>query len=181
MPLPFPVGQERCFLATLVTDLTDRLNASTSLPGWIVDLTDHNLRARASDWNRGTGQHDAGNGPGSILMLAMLLPERFGVPGARPLSILPPNDGIIEISQVPAKSSRGADNRRTNFLEGLLHPTHGSPDRELRQHILFTWAMMSWAESIVNFDRKQRVYEMCRPCFSVPDTTLWSCVTGMPP
>ena len=173
-------------LARLVVELTNRLSASSNLPAWILDVTDDHLKDRGRDWNIVTGELDGGNGPGSILLLAMLLPEQFGVPGARPLRILgdPPDQGIIEISHLPPRSGKGADNRRTNLLEGLLHPSHGlSPaaDQGLRGFLLHTWRVVSRAEKLVNpkdNGLRQRVFEMCRPVFEVPDEVLIALCEG---
>jgi hypothetical protein len=90
------------------------------------DPTDQNLRqAAVYDPIHGLGirsEWDANNEAGSCLILAMVLPERFGVPGAPALMIFgkDPPVSVISISDMPATSSRGPDMSGSVF--GRVNP-----------------------------------------------------------
>ena len=83
------------------------------------------------DPENGTGittEMDYGNYAGSILMLAMLEPSLYGVPGAHQLTIF--GCGLASLGTAPPRSGMGPDNRRANAVEALL--THLQPYPALR-------------------------------------------------
>merc|ERR1719215_1615029 len=114
-PLPFPKGGELNLLARRVVDLTEALNTCKNLPPWVEHATDAVLRYQGRPALADPEEPDAGNSGGSVLVLAMLLPEEFGVPSAPALTIFgdPPPHGLLKISTRRARSSVGSDNRRT--------------------------------------------------------------------
>ena len=85
-----------------------------------AESNDANLREAGSyDPAAGKGlttETDSGNFAGSLLLLAMLLPDTYGVEGADPLGIFgtPPPAGLVAVSSGCARSSVGVDNRRCN-------------------------------------------------------------------
>ena len=66
-------------------------------------------------------EKDSGNFSGSVVMLAMLDPARFGVSDAEPLGIFEDPANLLVLGERPARSSVGPDNRRTNAIEGILN------------------------------------------------------------
>ena len=176
-PLPFPIGCESSFLATKVVELTKLLNLSRFLPSWLSDLTDDNLRLHGRNWNVSTGERDCGNAAGSILLLAMLCPEEYGVPGAPALLICgsPPHPSIIRISKKRPSSSHGPDNRRTNLVEGLLNPWQGMNREDPLRYVLWkTWFLFGRAEELVDPNRKKRVFENARRTFAITEEEIYS-------
>lgn len=175
-PLPFPQGCDSSAIATRVVALTEALNGCSDMPDWIrlCDMTDKRLRyAGRYAPHLGMGdptEPDAGNAAGSVLLLAMLLPDEFGVPGATALHILgtPPPPGILKLSSIRARSSIGSDNRRTNLIEGLLN--YWPKSEPCRKLLLATWVLMGRAVSLIDPCHRLRVKDMARQCFGVPDT-----------
>ena len=109
----------------------------------MLSPNDANLREAGSyDPAAGKGlttETDSGNFAGSLLLLAMLLPDTYGVEGADPLGIFgtPPPAGLIAVSSGCARSSVGVDNRRCNAIEGLLNLwQHDAALRGLREKVL---------------------------------------------
>ena len=110
-------------LAEQVRRLTQTLN---DLPSHVfpkeffVDFSDASLKGLAAGYDR--QEPDCGNKAGSAVLLAMLLPEVYGIPGNAPLRIFgsPPFPALLHISNVLPRSGRGPDNLRNNVWEALL-------------------------------------------------------------
>ena len=94
---------------------------------WVRETSDANTKdAGRYDATAGRGltrEEDYGNAGGSILMLAMLDPETYGVPGAPRLQNIDDwsRDGMLQIQSGRPDSGKNANNRRTNVIEGLLN------------------------------------------------------------
>ena len=121
-----------------------------SRPEWMRTPTDALLRGGGKyDPENGTGittEMDYGNYAGSILMLAMLEPSLYGVPGAHQLTIF--GSGLASLGTAPPRSGMGPDNRRANTVEALL--THLQPYpalRILRDAIMQTWRLLRLASA----------------------------------
>lgn len=173
-------------VARHVVMLTRRLNEAMvrsggSMPAWLLEPSDINLRI-AGRYNPDEGrglpwEPDHGNMAGSALILAMLVPFVFGVPNAPYLKIFgdPPPRSMVFISDKRATSSVGADNRRTNAIEGLLNDWQEDEDpfiQEVRAELLRCWFMMRLAVTHVDVQKKLRVHEVTRPCLQVPDEVV---------
>lgn len=170
-PKPFPTGCDSCVLAQRVVELTLGLNSCLTLPDWVHDASDATLRAAGSCYPpKDSNDVDAGNAGGSVLMLAMLLPDIFGVPGAPALRIFgsPPPATVVQISSHRSRSSVGADNRRTNAVEGLMNHWQGL-DEPLRVVLQNTWILMGRAVAVVDPFNKLLVKDFARNCFAVSD------------
>merc|ERR1719460_847707 len=109
----------------------------------------------------------------AVLMLAMLLPDRFGVPGAPALNIfgVPPPMTVLQISSHRARSSVGADNRRTNAIEGLLNYWK-DVDEPIRPMLLETWVLVGRAVEIADPFHRLLIKGFARKCFAVPNAVL---------
>ena len=114
-------------LAEQVVKLTERLNCvpGHQLPPCILNPVGPTL-AEFVRHDREAGQGDdrevdAGNKAGSALMLAVLLPHVYGVPGAAPLRVCgwPPHESLTLISEY-TRSGRCPDNRRMDVWKALL-------------------------------------------------------------
>jgi hypothetical protein len=103
-------------------------------------------------------------------MLAMLLPEQFGVLGGPSLTIfgLSPPMTIINICCKRAVSGHGPDNRRTNIIEGLLNYWYN--DEPCRNLLIHCWRLMGRAFEYMDPFNKLRVKDMARNSFSMPDS-----------
>jgi hypothetical protein len=176
-PCPFP-GHGR--VADVVVALVHTLNAlpRASRPWWCSDATDATLRAAGVyDPSRGLGipeEWDAGNEAGSALMLAMLQPEHFGVPGSPVLEMfgIPPPSGILNLSNRSSQSGRGPDNRRTNIIEGLLnHWQHDDALQEVRQQLRHAWYVARLAMEATSL-RPRIVADIARDIFAAPDSIV---------
>lgn len=167
-PIPFPKGCETAWLSRRVVALCEALNACEDLPTWVNNATDDTLRAAGNSYPLDPSEPDAGNAAGSVMMLAMLLPEEFGVPGTPALQIFgtPPPASIVQISRHRSRSAIGADNRRTNAVEGLLNFWQNS-GKKVRALLLETWILVGRAVSAADPFNKLLVKDMARNCFAV--------------
>ena len=141
--------------------------------------TDETLRrAGAYDPRAGMGSPsdpDHGNFSGSVLMLAMLNPERYGVTGAEPLQIFgAETSSLLQLGTAPCRSGHGADNRRTNAIEALLnHLAHQEQSNDLRNAIFRTWRLVRMA--LATRERKfwgRSVQEEAKALIACADNTL---------
>ena len=167
---PFPEGREIGLLARVTVQLTRSLNRSRFIPSWVgPDVTDALLRQHGSPELARFHEADPGNNAGSALVLAMLMPEEFGVPGAEPLRIfgLPLPPAVMAIGKTRSRSSRGSDNRRTNFLEGLLNSW--GAEVPARSQVMRAWRLFSYADKKVDVNRSFMVSDKVRLLFAVPD------------
>lgn len=182
-PEPFSPGAEHSIVSQKILKLCQALNQYPDLPDWVRDVRDSRLKleGKYAPW-KGMGdpsEQDGGNAAGSILVLAMLCPDRFGVPGGESLKIVgvPPPPGILEISSRRARSSVGPDNRRTNFVEGLLNYwQHHERHRAIRAQLLEAWLLLYRAVLLVDPFDSLTVAVMARRCLNVPDEVedeLW--------
>ena len=109
---------------------------------------------------------DPGNRPGSALMLAMLLPQRFGVPGFPPLRCFgyPADPALLTLSpKARPKSGSGPDNRRMNMLEALLNHWANDPLREdVRDLLQQTMVTFSVSLSVVDPHSQVPVWRLTR-------------------
>jgi hypothetical protein len=160
-------------LSHRVIELTVALNMCMQLPPWVHDPNDAALKLAASDYPRVEGELDPGNSPGSMLVLAMLLPEQFGVPGGPSLNIFgdSPPEGITNISEQRATSSYGSDNRRTNIIEGLLNYWQDM-DEPTRPLLLEVWGLMGRVYQLMDPLNTLRVADLRRNVFAVPDSFM---------
>ena len=151
-----PAQAKREILARRIETLTVNLNERFhgNIPEWLKLCTDDNLKdAGRYDPAKGQGvrdEPDAGNFAGSILLLAMLAPDLYGSRGALGLTIwgAQPPAGLMVISSGPARLGRGADNRRTNVIEGILNYwQHSAENQDLRTELLEVWTLVRLAAS----------------------------------
>lgn len=159
------------------------------MPDWLRCPTDLVCKERGRyDPAVGRGrpeEEDSGNMAGSALLLAMLLPAQFGVPGAPCLEILgvPVPSVLTFVSQRRPKSGAGVDNRRANVIEGLLNDwQHVAAESELgmlRRGLLQTWKAMRLAVDAID-DGEKRVYEIVRPCLQVDDAHVRAACLPVP-
>ena len=109
---------------------------------------------------------DVTNRVGSAMLLAMLLPERFGVPGTAPLRCFgyPPEDALVQLSATACpRSGHGPDNRRQNVLEACLNHWQGDSDRlHLREKVLVAQCAVSCAIDSVDPYRRDPVWMVIR-------------------
>ena len=179
-------GSSLGVLARHVVLLTNKLNAASyatapegTVPDWLLQPTDRNLR-RAGNYDPEGGRGlpaevDHGNAAGSALLLAMLLPEAFGVPGAPCLRIfgVPAPWPLVFISHKRATSSVGADSRRAYVVEAMLNDwQEASANTEERSELYRCWHMMRLAMDHVDKHDKLRVFESTRLCLQVPDEVV---------
>ena len=127
-------------------------------------------RAASYDPDSGSSdprEADPTNRIGSGLLLAMLLPERFGVPGTAPLRCFgyPPEDALLQLSaNARPRSGAGPDNRRMNVLEACLNHWYGDASRvDVRDLLQRTLCIMVGAVDKVDPERRQPVWDMIRP------------------
>jgi hypothetical protein len=140
--------------ATLTTTVADHLlrlvHALNAVPAsvlpWtaVLDATrEPDLRQDASfDPEAGVGDEneaDVGNTAGSALLLAVALPEIYGVHGTPPLRCFgfPLQDKFRFVGTVQHRSGVGADNRRQNEWEAVLkHWQHDAASRWKERDVL---------------------------------------------
>ena len=144
--IPWTRAAHRTPLAEQVVKLTEMLNCvpGHQLPPCIVNPAGSTLaRFARHDPEAGQGDDrevDVGNKAGSALMLAVLLPHVYGVPGVAALRVCgwPPPETLTHISQ-RSISGRGSDNRRMNVWEALLNYWYEDPQMaDLRDLLLHT-------------------------------------------
>jgi hypothetical protein len=183
--MAFPASCEESLMARSVVELTEALNVCTRLPPWAnYDVTDAILKEAGKNYPRVQNEVDAGNSAGSMLMLAMLLPEAFGVPGGPSLTIFGPTppEGVIHIQATKrAMSATGADNRRTNIIEGLLNYWQDIAE-PCRSRLMYVWLLMGRAFELLDPFNNLLVKDMARNSFSVPEAIYcdawWAKVYG---
>lgn len=179
-PVPFPKGCDKSWMALRVVALSEALNECKDLPTWVNNATDDTLRAAGNSYPLDPSEPDAGNAGGSVMMLAMLLPEEFGVPGATALQIFgtPPPATIVQISKHRSRSAIGSDNRRTNIVEGLLSFWQNSGER-VRALLLETWILVARAVAVTDPFNRLLVKDIARNCFAVSERVIddawWQC------
>ena len=109
---------------------------------------------------------DPGNRNGSAMMLAMLLPKRFGVPDALPLKCFgyPAPDALLVISaKARPKSSRGPDNRRQNVWEACEKFWFDKPHlQHVRELLQSTVCQVAFALDCEDPDHKVPVSRIIR-------------------
>ena len=119
-------------------------------PDWMVSCSDNDLREHGSyepgpdDLIR--GEQDWGNNAGSVLVILMI---RFGLKCC--------TDGLNCETTRFAQSSKGPDNRRTNYVECLLGEWKDTPARhQVRELLKHAWRLcfvalsVSWKEEHSN-------------------------------
>ena len=110
---------------------------------------------------------DPTNRIGSGLLLAMLLPARFGAPGTAPLRCFgyPAEDSLLQLSaNARPRSGAGPDNRRMNVLEACLNHWYGDASRvEVRDQLQLTLCTLVGAVDNSDPDRRQPVWNVMRP------------------
>ena len=133
-------------------------------------VTDASLRAEGGKYLN-PDRPDHGNTAGSMLLLAMLAPETYGVPGTEPLIIFgsPPPETLMHIDKKRSRSGKGVDNRRTNAVEGLCFHFESTGDSRMHDLLEEAWGAVAWAWSVLDPFNKKIVAEMVRPMFAVSD------------
>ena len=120
------------------------------LPGWFTKgPTDASVR-KAAKWAPNKKFQDWQNLPGSALWLAMLMPARFGISSARPVSEafdIADREWIVGklsyISPSRQRSGHGMNNRRANIIEGLLNYFADLPSyTRLHSELHRAWELM---------------------------------------
>ena len=152
----------------------EHLNWTAHSPSHLAGLGLSSLGLRPSPANGKRTEWDACNLAGSALMLAMMEPEAFGVPGGPKLTIFgqPPPYGVISLSGRRPQSSRGPDNRRTNIIEGLLNYWQDDPSsQDLRQALRHAWYVTSVALDATS-SHPRIVANVARRMFAAPDNIV---------
>ena len=112
------------------------------------------------------------NRVGSGLMLAMLLPEKFGVPGLPPLRCFgyPADAALLQLSNDPRpRSGTGPDNRRMNMLEALLNHWYGDANRiDVRDLLQQTLVALNVVMENIDPYRGQPVWSVIRLALQTP-------------
>ena len=109
---------------------------------------------------------DVTNRVGSAMLLAMLLPERFGVPLTAPLRCFgyPPEDALVQLSATACpRSGHGPDNRRQNVWEACLN--HWQDEwgaYVLREKVLVAQCAVASAIDYVDPHRRYPVWMVIR-------------------
>ena len=166
-------------VAQAVQGLASKLQAAFALPAsrplWMREPSDSLLRAAGTyDPVRGLGVEDEmdwGNFSGSVLVLALLHPLRFGHPETPPLTIF--GDGLLELGTAALRSGKGPDNCRTNAVEALLNYFQLFPEQEqLRQTILETWRLVRLAVFMLEISEQELPQEYAQRIVLCCDTAL---------
>ena len=109
---------------------------------------------------------DPSNRAGSGLMLAMLLPQRFGVPGFPPLRCFgyPADPALLTLSPKPnPPSGKGPCNRRMNMLEALMNHWANDPLRaDVRDLLQQTMCTFQVSLSLVDPNSQVPVWRLTR-------------------
>ena len=142
------------------------------LPPFLLTLHDEELTvARGEAIDISDEQNDAG----SALLLAMLRPEVFGIPGTPALRILgwPPPARIIFVSAGLPTSGRGIDDRRTNVVEALLPFLKLFQSGECAaEKLQDAWTLMRQRVRFLTQHSRYPVWRLPRPALFAPDRAL---------
>ena len=168
-------------LAQKVLELANCLNCLPSywLPECIVDPGSELQGAARYSPDDGHGDEreaDVGNRAGSALLLAVLLPHVFGIPGAGPLRVCgwPPPVSLTNISNRPRpRSGQGPDNRRMNVWEALLNYWQSYPVmQDHRDLLLDVLVRFRVAVDVVDREWELPVWMLPRDALQARDISL---------
>jgi hypothetical protein len=136
-------------LTTVADHLLRLVHALNALPAYVFPWTvldatrEPDLRQDSSfDTEAGVGDEneaDVGNTAGSALLLAVALPEIYGVIGTHPLRCfgLPLQDKFRFVGTVQQRSGVGTDNRQQNVWEAVIkHWQHDAASRWKERDLL---------------------------------------------
>lgn len=146
------VSAARVDVLSALNSLAIRLNwhflAHPQYP-WMRCPSDERLRIAARyepALGRGIPQErDHGNFAGSVMMLALLDPNNFGLRGGEALDVFGRTASLLRLQGTHPTSGRGMDNRRTNVIEAFLNEWQGSAraqEQRLRGDLLRAWKLV---------------------------------------
>ena len=138
-------------LALLMIRVASFLVSTADLSQWWLKGATNDTARHAAGWEPGKDFQDWSNLAGSCLMLALLQPQKFGLPCPSVALRWPSKDmewllGVhCQISSAPQRSGKGPNNRRCNFVEGLNNYFSETHQCARKHDLELVWKLFSRA------------------------------------